>query len=180
MDQLEKVEKLREKTGVSYEDAKNALEACEYDVLDALIYLEKLGKIEQPKVSQYTTGQEMLPSQEFARTQENYQNSCQSKGVGDVFDRFFKWCGRVIKKGCETTFEVTRHGKVMVSVPVLVFVLCMLFAFWITIPLLIVGMFCDCKYKFLGFESTSVDINEFCDKASETCESIKNDWQGRE
>ena len=27
MDKLEKVEKLREKTGVSYEDAKNALEA---------------------------------------------------------------------------------------------------------------------------------------------------------
>ena len=28
MDQLEKVEKIREKTGVSYEDAKGALEAC--------------------------------------------------------------------------------------------------------------------------------------------------------
>ena len=28
MDQLEKVEKIREKTGVSYEDAKSALEAC--------------------------------------------------------------------------------------------------------------------------------------------------------
>ena len=36
MERLEKVEKIREKTGVSYEEAKNALEACEYDVLDAL------------------------------------------------------------------------------------------------------------------------------------------------
>ena len=35
MDKLEKVEKLRAKTGVSYEDAKNALEACDYDLLDA-------------------------------------------------------------------------------------------------------------------------------------------------
>ena len=42
MDKLEKVEKLREKTGVSYEEAKNALEACDYDLLDAIIYLEKL------------------------------------------------------------------------------------------------------------------------------------------
>ena len=32
MDQLEKVEKIREKTGVSYEDAKSALEACNYDL----------------------------------------------------------------------------------------------------------------------------------------------------
>lgn len=45
MDKLEKVEKLREKTGVSYEDAKNALEACDYDLLDAIIYLEKLDKV---------------------------------------------------------------------------------------------------------------------------------------
>ena len=36
MDKLEKVEKLRAKTGVSYEDAKNALEACDYDLLDAV------------------------------------------------------------------------------------------------------------------------------------------------
>ena len=48
MDQLEKVEKLREKTGVSYEDAKNALEACGYDLLDAIVYLEKLGKVKAP------------------------------------------------------------------------------------------------------------------------------------
>ena len=34
MDNLEKVEKLREKTGVSYEEAKEALEANNYDVLD--------------------------------------------------------------------------------------------------------------------------------------------------
>ena len=50
MDKLEKVEKLREKTGVSYEDAKNALEACDYDLLDAIIYLEKLDKVKAPEV----------------------------------------------------------------------------------------------------------------------------------
>ena len=38
MDNLEKVEKLREKTGVSYEEVKEALEANNYDVLDAIIY----------------------------------------------------------------------------------------------------------------------------------------------
>ena len=38
MDNLEKVEKLREKTGVSYEEAKEALEANNYDVLDAIFF----------------------------------------------------------------------------------------------------------------------------------------------
>ena len=45
---LEKVEKLREKTGVSYEDAKEALEHSGGSLLDAIIYLEKQGKVNTP------------------------------------------------------------------------------------------------------------------------------------
>lgn len=36
---LEKVDMIRERTGVSYEKAKEALEVCEGDVLEALIYI---------------------------------------------------------------------------------------------------------------------------------------------
>ena len=39
MEHLEKVEKLRERANVSYEDAKEALEASEWDLLDAMVYL---------------------------------------------------------------------------------------------------------------------------------------------
>ena len=45
MDNLEKVEKLREKTGVSYEEAKAALEATNYDVLDAIIQRDMLSEL---------------------------------------------------------------------------------------------------------------------------------------
>ena len=38
MEQLEKVEKLRERADVSYEEAKEALEACDWDLLDAMVY----------------------------------------------------------------------------------------------------------------------------------------------
>ena len=44
MEKLEKVEVIREKCGVSYEDAKAALDACDDNVLDAIIWLEKQGK----------------------------------------------------------------------------------------------------------------------------------------
>ena len=55
MEQLEKVEKLREKTGVTYEEAKAALEACEWDLLDAIVYLESQGKIKDAGMASYTT-----------------------------------------------------------------------------------------------------------------------------
>ena len=55
MEQFEKVEKLREKTGVSYEDAKKALEEHDWDMLEAIVALENEGKIKKPEVSTYTT-----------------------------------------------------------------------------------------------------------------------------
>jgi len=179
MEKMQKVEKLREKAGVTYEEAKRALEACDYDVLDALVYLEKLGLIESPKVSSYTTTSKDETSQEFDQAQKKYEDDCNGTSASELFSKFFKWCGKVIKKGCETTFNVVKEGKEIMSVPVIVLVLATLLAFWLVLILLVVGMFNDCKYYFKGFEKTTVDINEICEKASQTCENIKNDFQNK-
>ena len=48
MNHLEKVEKLRQRADVSYEEAKEALESCDWDILDALILLESQGKVKAP------------------------------------------------------------------------------------------------------------------------------------
>ena len=55
MDHFEMVEKLRQKTQVSYEDAKSALEACDWDLLDALVYLEQQGKLQNEHKASYST-----------------------------------------------------------------------------------------------------------------------------
>ena len=41
MEQLEKVEKLRQRANVSYEEAKGALVACNWDMLDAMVHPER-------------------------------------------------------------------------------------------------------------------------------------------
>ena len=55
MDNFEKVEKLVEKAGVTYEEAKKALEKADGDLLDAMIILEREGKTEAPRQSSYST-----------------------------------------------------------------------------------------------------------------------------
>ncbi|WP_097026328.1 DUF4342 domain-containing protein [Clostridium peptidivorans] len=42
---LEQIDELRKRTNVSYEDAKEALDKCEGDMLEAIIYLEKNNKV---------------------------------------------------------------------------------------------------------------------------------------
>ena len=48
---LEKVDMVRERTKVTYAEAKEALEACEGDVLEALIYIEKNNSHDAKKCS---------------------------------------------------------------------------------------------------------------------------------
>ena len=49
MEILEKVELVRERTHVSYEKAREALEACDYDVLEAIISIEREAMAETAK-----------------------------------------------------------------------------------------------------------------------------------
>ena len=50
MEYFEKVEKLVQKAGVSYEEAKAALDASNGDLLDAMIMLERAGKTEEEQL----------------------------------------------------------------------------------------------------------------------------------
>lgn len=175
MDNLEKVEKLREKTGVTYEEAKQALEACSYDLLDAIIYLEKLGKVKGPEISSYTTDSTQKSTSEFEQAQQTYNKDCCKVTLGQMMDRFFKWCGNVLKKSVECKFIVSRRGSNIINVPVLLLVIALICAFWVVIPLLIVGLFCECRYRFEGIDDITVNLNDACDKVAESVDSFKSD-----
>lgn len=175
MDKLEKVEKLREKTGVSYEDAKNALEACDYDLLDAIIYLEKLDKVKAPDVDSFVTGGDQQASTEFEQAQQTYTNDCNKVTFGQMMDRFFKWCGKILKKSVDSTFIVERKGQTMINVPVLVLVIALILAFWVVLPLLVVGLFCECRYHFEGIGDINVNLNSACDKVADSVDNLKSD-----
>lgn len=55
---LEKIDIVRERTGASYAEAKEALEACDGNVVDALIYMEENKKSTKDNI--YTTKDEFL------------------------------------------------------------------------------------------------------------------------
>ncbi len=179
MENFEKVELLREKANVTFEEAKEAMEACNYDMLDAMIYLEKQGKVNSGSTASYTTSSGTDTSQEFEQAQRSYEDSCQRTSLGEMLNKFGKWCGHMVQKSVEVDFCVTKNDKLILKVPVLALVLALLFVFWFFAILLIVGLFCDCRYHFQGMESTTINLNQICDQAATTCENIKNDFQNK-
>lgn len=178
MDNLEKVEKIREKTGVSYEAAKEALEASNYDVLDAIVYLEKQGKVKAPEVQavivEETEKQERR--EKFKKTQDDYEKKCKKKARNYIND-FFKWLGALLKKSVDTSFIVERKGENILTMPVLILILFLICLFWLIFPLMIVGLFLDCRYRFEGIHKTQFDINEFCDRCADSAEDLKNSFK---
>ena len=179
MEKFEKVEMLRAKANVSFEEAKEAMEACNYDMLDAMIYLERQGKVNVGSTASYTTSSGTDTSQEFEQAQKSYEDSCQRTSFGEMLNKFGKWCGRMVQKSVEIDFCVTKNEKMILKVPALALVLALLIAFWFFAILLIVGLFCDCKYYFQGMDTATINLNQICEKASETCGNIKNDFQNK-
>ena len=178
MDKLEKVELVRAKAGVSYQDAKEALEACEYDVLDAIIWLENAGKADVQTASYETTSNSsytQAASPEMREAQEEYQRTSKKTKVGEVFSGFGEESRKIIRAGIDMTFIAERNGHAVVSVPLIIVVAGILF--WgASIWLLIVGLFFGFRYRIEGASPLTIDVNEAMDKAADAAESIKNDF----
>ena len=177
MDMLEKVELVREKTGVSYQDAKEALEATSYDVLDAIIWLESHGKADTHTATYQTTQTDAAStaSDEMRAAQEEYHKESKKTRVGEAVGGFWGQVKAVLRAGLEMTFIAERHGERVVTLPVLVVVIGLL-AWGASLWLLIAGLFCGFKYRVEGAGPVTIDVNDAMNKASEAAESIKSDF----
>lgn len=177
---IEQVEKLREKANVTYDEAKTALEASGGDLLDALIYLERNGKVQPPPNDGYYNSKqqaEFVKESSEASREKNTENSGSFTGL---LNRFFKWCGRIIAKGNENSFEVRRNGKYVIAVPVTVLALFIIFAFWFVVPLVAIGLFFGYRYVFKGPDLEKTDVNRVMGTAADAAESLKKEvFEGR-
>ena len=173
MDNFEKVEKIREKTGVSYEEAKAALEANNYDLLDAVIALEKQGKTASSSAN-YSTGWENHTN---LLVTEPPKSEKKTNDAGDSIGAFFAWVGNLIKKSWENRFVISKQGNEVGQMPVLVLILLLFGFFWVVVPLMIIGLFFDFRYSFKGGSKIEVDLNAFCDKATNAANDIRNDFK---
>ena len=172
MDNFEKVEKLREKANVTYEEAKAALENSNWDMLDAMIYLEKNGKVFRSGSESYSTQRERVtnPMPEADEQDEN--------DFSDTMKRFGRWCMKWIKKGNANDFVVTHKGKEIITVPITLLIVLLCFAFWVILPLLVIGLFFNMRYHFEGPDVRAVDLNQAMDEAANTAENIKQEFSG--
>ena len=167
------VELLRSKANVTYVEAKAALEASNWDILDAMVLLERQGKVKD-KGAAYSTAQDGEDSE--AKKKENKNAHWEFEVNGNFMSamrRFGRWLRKLIQIGNANFFVVSRHGEEILSLPVTVLVVLLPFLFVPMLILLVVGLFTDFRYSFRGPNLGSDAINDTISKASDMADSFK-------
>lgn len=174
MDMMEKVESLREKTGVTYTEAKAALEQNGGDLLEALCWLEQHGKTQMVGAFCSTEDrepprEEPQPENDPPRQEGAFKQGCRSLWEGIV---------NLIRKGNQNQLVMTsREGRREFSLPVTLFVILLIACFWLVLVLMVVALFFGNSFSFEGPELGKEEINDAMGKATDFADSIKQEFQ---
>ena len=154
MDHYEMAENLRTKANVTYEEAKAALEASDWDMLDALVLLESEGKVNG--APEFTTKEKADETRRSAR-------NCEMKGN---LSKLGAWIRKMITLGSKNQFVINRKGNEMVSMPITVMALLMILVWPFSLIVLFVGLFLGTRYSFHG-PDINTTVNAFVTKAQD-------------
>ncbi|MEW9095389.1 MAG: DUF4342 domain-containing protein [Clostridiaceae bacterium] len=166
MEELKLIDKLREKTNISYEEAKIALENSNWNILDALLYLEENGRVEKPSVSVFYTNEARYSekSEESGKNEENkYETNNSFQGIFVSICNYIDTCNNIF-------LEIKKEDRILLKIPLTVVIILSFFMFWIIIPLIIVGLFFDIKFYVY---SKSVNTDKANKVVSDISEGVK-------
>lgn len=172
MEHIELVDRLKEKANVSYEEAKTALEQSDWDLLEAIILLEKQGKVTNGQ----ETGEYSTKGREN-RQEEHYDARRDTVGIGDIAMKCLRWFGKIVKICNNNNINATRAGEKVLSLPITAFVLLMIVGFWAVVPVMIVGLFFGFSYSVSGPNLGRDDVNDVIGKATKVAENIKDEFK---
>lgn len=168
MDHMEMVEKLRAKANVSYEEARQALEQNDWDMLDALVMLEGQGKVKGAEEKKEYTTQETADRSFFIRPD--------AAQVKSGFARVWDWVKQMVRKGNANQLVVSRKGEEMIALPITVAVLILIFlrvphALLPMLVLLFISLCLGVRYSFRG-PDIGAKVNETMDKMQDKAAGI--------
>ncbi|MBR3201784.1 MAG: DUF4342 domain-containing protein [Mogibacterium sp.] len=197
MDNYQKVEQIVNKAGCSYEDARAALEACGWDMLDAVISLEREGKINKETEEKKTEEPiEIIPevsADEIAGENSQQITFIQNDGAaGDAGDSGKSGkAGGAQKRGRSLWKRIKRimmnnrmvvlrsSGQQIMNVPIVIPVIALIAFFWATLIVAVIAMVLGCRFHFEGEDLGKTNINSTMDKATDYAEKVKKDLAGR-
>ena len=178
MEEFAKVEKIVEITGASFEDAKNAIRACDGDMVDSIVYLEKLGKVSNYKANS-TIDPRFAPISEAEIAAAEARRAARRAEVKDRCEKATGGIGEFVRKAMRflthNKITITKEGKEFASIPILAALIICSISFGFAIVCVFVSMMFGYEYSFTG-ESDLESANRVLAQAGTTAGNIKAEY----
>ena len=180
MERNEMIEVLMGKANVSREEAEEALEKCNDDVLDAIVYLENTGKIRKPTNSVFYTNEYKETYNDKNEVTNIYKNKKENKYRSrNNFEGIFESVCKYIDTCNNIFFEIIREKRTILRVPLTVVIVLLFFTFWIVIPLMIIGLFFDIEFYISSIKVNTEKVNKIFSEISRNVKRIKEELRKR-
>lgn len=173
MERNEMIKRLMEKAHVTNEEAQEVLEKCNWDLLDAIITLERSGKVENNE----TTTIIEVKEEEQKKEDHNRKKDESYGGIGEVIGRIFRGIGKVISTGNKNYFEIKKDNEKPIRISLTISIILLILFMPPTVILLIIGLFCGYKYSVGGPNMNCEGVNDVFEKVSESADTIKKDFK---
>ena len=175
MNEFEKVEKLRERASVTYEEARDALNQANGDLLDAMVILEQQGKATQPEVSTFrTTYEEQRGYEKVEHESTGDPDKDAAKRFGSSLRRFFAVMFRKLKNNA---LQMTnKEGEEVFRIPLWILAIIILFFWQGIVVVLVILLFFGNRYKVVGKDDME-NANEFLNRAGSMADGVKEEFR---
>ncbi|MCT4594582.1 MAG: DUF4342 domain-containing protein [Anaeromicrobium sp.] len=146
---LEKVDAVRDRTGVSYKEAKEALEMCNGDVIDTIIHIEE-------------------------KNGGTWGNNLSDKG-NEVMDKVKE----LLKKGNVTRIQLKRNHEIVMNIPITAGAIGAIISPPIAVLGLATALVSKCRVEIVKDDGEVIDVNEMTKESIDNVVDKVNEYKDK-
>ena len=134
-------EKLVEKCGITYEEAGEVLKEADYDLLEAMIILERRGRLGNG-VNKYSTG---IMQNNYTSTR--YESAADAESLGE----FIKIAWRKLCEFCRDLLKyqvvISKNGREMINFPLILAIILVCCTAGVVFAAVVISLMSRCSYS---------------------------------
>jgi len=134
-------EKLVEKCGITYEEAGEVLKEADYDLLEAMIILERRGRLGNG-VNKYSTG---IMQNNYTSTR--YESAADAESLGE----FIKIAWRKLCEFCRDLLKyqvvISKNGREMINFPLILVIILVCCTAGVVFAAVVISLMSGCSYS---------------------------------
>ncbi|PAB58918.1 DUF4342 domain-containing protein [Anaeromicrobium sediminis] len=146
---LEKVDAVRDRTGVSYKEAKEALEKCGGDVIDTIIYIEE-------------------------KNGGTWGDNLSDKS-NEVMDKVKE----ILKKGNVTRIQLKRNNEIVMNIPITAGAIGAIISPPIAVLGLATALASKCRVEIVKDDGEVIDVNEMTKESIDNVVDKVNEYKDK-